>query len=117
MYDEKTKKYTVIDWTHCTYGPKLLDIAALLREQRERTCSFSEMEEMLLSKVDASDEYDTIDKLLFLYASIVVSLLLNRRSIIQEDTDFFSLPAVLKCEELVKAIVATNQAKKISNHL
>lgn len=106
LYDEGKDAFTIIDWTQCTCGPRLLDIAALLRSQRQFICGYAEIEALVLHKNGTAAAHDAIDKLLFLYASVVVSILLNRKQIIREDPDYFFMPAIFKCHEYIEALLS-----------
>ncbi|HSJ66569.1 MAG TPA: phosphotransferase [Anditalea sp.] len=101
LYNKNKNEYHIIDWTQSNYGPKMMDISTILRKQREYAYSFAELEDMVLKY---KDEYSLtiIDQFLFYFGSILVSLMLKRGTIINEDPKLFFIPAVHKCLSLLE---------------
>ena len=101
LYDEELNQYHIIDWTQCNFGPKMMDISTILRKQREYTYSYVELEE-ILSNMKKQYAISGIDEFLFYFGSILVSLMLKRGTIIEEDPSIFFMPAINKCISLLE---------------
>lgn len=101
LYNKSDDQYHIIDWTQCNFGPKMMDISTILRKQREYTYSFNELEEIAY-KYSSKYPLSAIDLFLFYFGSILVSLMLKRGTIINEDPTLFFIPAVEKCLSILE---------------
>jgi len=113
IYIPSNDQLSIIDWSHCTFGPKLLDFAIFFRSAHY---SFQAIHEFFLEDIEVSCDYDDIDIVLFLFASITVSLMMQQHTFMNEDPDKFFRPAVNKCLNLLEKL-ETNKMNYINQTL
>jgi len=113
IYSQSTNQLSIIDWSHCTFGPKLLDFALFFRTAN---CSYQTIHEFFTEDIDSCGEYDDMDMILFFFGSITISLMMHQEICMNEDPDKFFRPAVNRCMELIDKI-QMNKAYKINHTL
>jgi len=113
IYRPSIDRLGIFDWSHCTFGPKLLDFATFFRISHY---SYQTIYEFFIEDIDTSDDYDDIDSILFFFGSITISLMMQQEIFMNEDPDKFFRPAVNRCLELLDKI-ETNKADYINHTL
>lgn len=103
IYRPTTDQLGIIDWSHCTFGPKLLDFAMFFRISHY---SYQAINEFFIEDIESSNDYDDIDTVLFHLGAITVSLMMQEQIFMNEDPDKFFRPAVNRCLEIVDKIEA-----------
>jgi len=103
IYRPASNQLSLIDWSHCTFGPKLMDFATFFRSSQY---SYQAIYEFFLEDIESSNEYDDIDVVLFLFSSITISLMMQKKTFMNDDPDKFFRPTVNKCLELIEGIEA-----------
>jgi len=103
LYRPSIDQLNIIDWSHCTFGPKLIDFAMFFRISHY---SYQAIYDFFLEDVESSSEYDDIDSVLFLFSAITISMMMQKKKFMNDDPDKFFRPAVNKCLELIDRIEA-----------
>lgn len=89
-------KIHIVDWAHFNYAPKGCDVALVLRR-----LPLNEAMEMLKENVEFR-KFDSVDIILWAYANIVVSLMINLKPIKNEDPNHLFVPASNIINEYLK---------------
>jgi len=103
IYRPSNDQLGIIDWSHCTFGPKLMDFAVFFRISQY---NFQAINDFFLDEIESSGDYDDIDTILFLFSSITVSLMMQQQTFMNDDPDKFFRPAVNKCIDLIERVEA-----------
>jgi len=101
IYRPTVDQFGIIDWSHATFGPKLLDFAIFFRSAHY---SYQAIHEFFIDEIESSGDYDDIDTILFFFGSITITLMMQDKAFMNEDPDKFFRPTVNRCLELLEKI-------------
>lgn len=113
IYRPNLDQFGIIDWSHCTFGPKLMDFAIFFRSAHY---SYQTIHEFFIEDIELSRDYDDVDTVLFFFGAISITLMMQEKTFMSEDPDKFIRPAVNKSLELLDKI-ETNKVNFIDQTL
>lgn len=101
LFEEKSRRLYIIDWGNMRVGPSWVDIAGFLGKNK---LPFYVIEEEFLQNLEAISDFDSYEKLFFIYTLIVTWFIVFTRGEFEQNLELYVRPAVEKFESMLLEI-------------